>query len=329
MIPQIVYVLVANEKNLYLEELWVSLWSLRRFHPEALVRVLVDVDTNDYINKHKELLSLISEVIVVPTPKEYNAKQRSRQIKTTIRDVIEGDFIFIDTDTVVCKPLDSLIDSIELSKYSIWAVPDGHLPLKECLFPPTDQMRRIFNDDCSDSLYWFNSGVMYVADTPIAHDFYKAWNKNWEYSCFEKNNSQDQPALLKTNKEFDYIIGELPGIYNAQIALSLKYFADAAILHWWHMYFIENQNYSQYFSLEIYRKLKLEGTITDEIKELIINAKQSFVSPSMPVGEEHILFMFTPMAKTFIRIYKEGGPASWLMIKMAGWLETIHHFFKK
>ena len=331
MIPQIVYVLVANEKNLYLEEMWVSIFSLRRHHPEATVKVLVDMETKEYLSRFPQLTSMIDETVVVQTPAGYNAKQRSRQIKTTIRNVLTGDYIFIDTDTVICKPLDGIVEDIrELKDFrGIAAVREGHVTMKETLFPPTGTVKRIFDIDISQSPLMTNSGVMFVADIPFTHEFYKRWNENWKRSCFEKGNSQDQPSLYATDCQYGYVIRELSGIYNAQVAMSLKYYADAVILHWWHMDFIEDQSYSPYFSLEIYQDLKKEGEITPQIEELIINAKQSFVSPTMPVGKEHILFLFSPAGKIFNRIYKEGGAASWLMLKMAKWLERIHHYTKK
>ena len=331
MIPQIVYVLVANEKNLYLEEMWVSIFSLRRHHPEATVKVLVDMETKEYLSRFPQLTSMIDETVVVQTPAEYNAKQRSRQIKTTIRNVLKGDYIFIDTDTVICKPLDGIVEDIrELKDFrGIAAVREGHVTMKETLFPPTGTVKRIFDIDISKSPLMTNSGVMFVADIPFTHEFYKRWNENWKRSCFEKGNSQDQPSLYATDCQYGYVIRELSGIYNAQVAMSLKYYADAVILHWWHMDFIEDQSYSPYFSLEIYQNLKKAGEITPQIEDLIINAKQSFVSPTMPVGKEHILFLFSPAGKIFNRIYKEGGAASWLMLKMAKWLERIHHYTKK
>ena len=331
MIPQIVYVLVANEKNLYLEEMWVSIFSLRRHHPEATVKVLVDMETKEYLSRFPQLTSMIDETVVVQTPAGYNAKQRSRQIKTTIRNVLKGDYIFIDTDTVICKPLDGIVEDIrELKDFrGIAAVREGHATMKDTLFPPTGTVKRIFDIDISQSPLMTNSGVMFVEDIPFTHEFYKRWNENWKRSCFEKGNSQDQPSLYATDCQYGYVIRELSGIYNAQVAMSLKYYADAVILHWWHMDFIEDQSYSPYFSLEIYQDLKKEGEITPQIEELIINAKQSFVSPTMPVGKEHILFLFSPAGKIFNRIYKEGGAASWLMQKMAKWLERIHHYTKK
>lgn len=331
MIPQIVYVLVANEKNLYLEEMWVSIFSLRRHHPEATVKVLMDVETKEYLSRFPQLTSMIDETVVVQTPAGYNAKQRSRQIKTTIRNVLKGDYIFIDTDTVICKPLDGIVEDIrELKDFKgIAAVREGHVTMKDTLFPPTGTVKRIFDIDISQSPLMTNSGVMFVADIPFTHEFYKRWNENWKRSCFEKGNSQDQPSLYATDCQYGYVIRELSGIYNAQVAMSLKYYADAVILHWWHMDFIEDQSYSPYFSLKIYQDLKKEGEITPQIEELIINAKQSFVSPTMPVGKEHILFLFSPAGKIFNRIYKEGGAASWLMLKMAKWLERIHKYTKK
>ncbi len=331
MIPQIVYVLVANEKNLYLEEMWVSIFSLRRHHPEATVKVLMDVETKEYLSRFPQLTSMIDETVVVQTPAGYNAKQRSRQIKTTIRNVLKGDYIFIDTDTVICKPLDGIVEDIrELKDFrGIAAVREGHVTMKDTLFPPTGTVKRIFDIDISQSPLMTNSGVMFVADIPFTHEFYKRWNENWKRSCFEKGNSQDQPSLYATDCQYGYVIRELSGIYNAQVAMSLKYYADAVILHWWHMDFIEDQSYSPYFSLEIYQNLKKAGEITPQIEDLIINAKQSFVSPTMPVGKEHILFLFSPAGKIFNRIYKEGGAASWLMLKMAKWLERIHKYTKK
>ncbi len=326
MNTQIVYTLISSEKDCFLEELWVSLHSLRLFHPEVKVMVLVDEPTKVYMERFPKLCDMITEIVVVPVPEQYNAKQRSREIKTTVRNVIDGTYLFIDTDTVICKPLDA-IDNLT---YDIAAVPDGHIPLSELMFSPTESIKNIFGVDISDSEYWFNSGVMYVADNEKTRAFYRSWNKNWTFSCFQKGQSQDQPALSVTNKEFGDLISKLDDIYNAQVAMSLKYFADAAILHWWHMSFIENQDYSPYFSLQIYKEVKENGGLTPHVEEVIRNCKQSFVSPTMPIGKEHIYFLFSPAGKIFNRIYKDGGIASFLMNKCAGVLDKIHkHTSKK
>ena len=325
MQTQIVYVLVSSNEDLYLEELWVSLYSLRKFHPEVNVSVLVDNATLSRINALPNLCSLITSVIVVPTPDGYNAKQRSRFIKTSIRLIIDGPFLFIDTDTVISKPL-SEIDNLG---EGIYAVPECHLPISENPFSPLPNVKRIFNVDASDCTYWFNSGVMYVSDCKETHEFYRQWNKNWTFSCFEKGESQDQPALLKTNHDWGNYIKCLPDIYNCQVSMSLKYFADAAIIHWWHMNFIENQSYSPFLDLSIYKEVKENNGISPKVECLILNCKQSFVSPTMPVGLEQMFFLFSPAGKIFNKIYKEGGAASFLMIKMSAWLDKLHKLTRR
>ena len=71
---QIVYVLVANENNLYLEEFWISIFSVRLIHSDINIKVLVDVDTEKMVISRPKLMTLISELIVVPTSRGYNAK---------------------------------------------------------------------------------------------------------------------------------------------------------------------------------------------------------------------------------------------------------------
>ena len=325
MRTQIVYTLISSEDDYFLEELWVSLYSLRLFHPEVTVNVLVDEPTKEYMERFPKLCNMITNIVVVPVPENYNAKQRSRVIKTTVRNVIYGTYLFIDTDTVICKPLDN-IDNLTCD---IAAVPEEHLQLKDLTFSPVNGIKNVFGVDISDSKFWFNSGVMFVADTDAARKLYHDWNKKWEFSCFQKGQSQDQPALSVANKENNMLISELPGIYNSQVAMSLKYFADAAIVHWWHMSFIENQDYSPFFSLHIYKDVKQAKGLTADIEELIKHCKQSFVSPTMPVGKDHIYFLFSPAGKIFNRIYKEGGAASFLMNKCAAILEKIHKYTKK
>lgn len=325
MRTQIVYTLISSEDDYFLEELWVSLYSLRLFHPEVTVNVLVDEPTKEYMERFPKLCNMITNIVVVPVPENYNAKHRSRVIKTTVRNVIDGAYLFIDTDTVICKPLDN-IDNLTCD---IAAVPEEHLQLKDLTFSPVNGIKNVFGVDISDSKFWFNSGVMFVADTDAARKLYHDWNKKWEFSCFQKGQSQDQPALSVANKENNMLISELPGIYNSQVAMSLKYFADAAIVHWWHMSFIENQDYSPFFSLQIYKDVKQAKGLTADIEELIKHCKQSFVSPTMPVGKDHIYFLFSPAGKIFNRIYKDGGVASFLMNKCAVVLEKIHKYTKK
>ena len=167
-----VYVLISSEQDYFLEEFWVSLFSLRQFHPKDKVMVVTDEPTSHRIDDRPELKEMISEVIIVPLPDEYNGRLRSRTLKTTVRNIIDGDFLTIDTDTVICKPLDE-VDSLSIK--NIGMVPEMHGPFKNHITYRfiTSEIKRIYDTDVSDAPYWFNSGCMLVRDNEFTREFFK------------------------------------------------------------------------------------------------------------------------------------------------------------
>lgn len=313
----ILYVLTSSESDLYLEELWVSLFSLHYFNKEVTVKVLSDKPTAERIKANPELLAMIDELYPVDVPEEYPAKERSRFIKTNIRNLIDGDFLFIDTDTVICASLEE-IDVLPIK--NIGMVPELHGPFKDHLTYPftVKDTNRIFGIDASDSPYWFNSGCMLVRDNAFTHVFFEKWQANWKYSAFQKNNSSDQRALLKTDHDYGYIIECIPDVYNAQIAMSIKWFYEAKIIHFWHFrkYFTPNMDFSPFFSHRIYRELKKEGKITDEMAITILNCKSSFRNDSMICGADEINLIMHPIATILWKQYQKKGFIHWVMDKM-------------
>ena len=69
----------------------------------------------------------VSEIIVVNVPDGMNKMHRSRYLKTTLRQHISGDFLFVDADTVITCDL-SEIDEVDME---IAAVLDRHSPVSE------------------------------------------------------------------------------------------------------------------------------------------------------------------------------------------------------
>ena len=123
MKTKIVYCIVSNDEDIYLEQAWVSIYTLRRHNPDAEVILLVDKDTElTLIGKRSGIKELVAEVKAVETPVGYNAMQRSRYLKTNFRHFISGDLLFIDADTVIGGSLAG-VDDIDAE---IACVPDEH-----------------------------------------------------------------------------------------------------------------------------------------------------------------------------------------------------------
>ena len=69
MKTKIVYVLVSDEKDLYLEQAWLSVYSLRLHNPTAYVVVLMDDNTErSLVGKRNKFCELVTEIKVVDVP---------------------------------------------------------------------------------------------------------------------------------------------------------------------------------------------------------------------------------------------------------------------
>ena len=317
MNTQIVYTVISTENDYFLEELWVSVFSLRQFHPDDKVVVMTDAPTAARINERPQLKSLISEVLVIPMPEGYNNDCRAREIKTNIRNLIDGDFLFIDTDTVICKPLDE-VDNLSVKNLAM--VPELHGPFKNhfCYEYTYKDVIRIFGTDCSDSKYWFNSGCMLVRDNELTRKFFADWKKNWTDSAFEKNENSDQRPLLKTDHDYGYIIECLPDVYDSQVAMSIQYFFEAKIVHFWHMRarYTSDMNYSPFTNKEIYKLLRTKMVIDKDIADMIIHCKSSFRSPSMIVGHNEMCFVMSQFNTILNKAYQESKFIHWMIDRM-------------
>ena len=76
MKTQIVYVIVSSDRDVFLEELWVSVFSLRHYHPDATVNVIADAETAKRIEGIKELQTMITNVIVGNTQENNTPQQK-------------------------------------------------------------------------------------------------------------------------------------------------------------------------------------------------------------------------------------------------------------
>ena len=305
MKTKIVYCIVSNEEDIYLEQAWVSIYTLRRHNPEAEVILLVDKGTEAALTgKRGGIRELVTEVVAVDTPDGYNAMQRSRYLKTNFRQFIADDLLFIDADTVVGGSLAG-INNIEAE---IACVPDGHRRFRELSGYDIicHRLCSIYGEMSFDDEYYFNSGVIYVKDTPRMRAFFADWYETWKYSSFEKGSSLDQPALFMTNKKNGHIIRELPGEFNCQIAYSLKYFYGGLILHFFNVSLpMLSSELSVFYDENFYRKIKEYGGVGHEVKETLDNKSMWFNLQTNIVDSSHFYFFTTSVGFNIYKSFME------------------------
>ncbi len=229
MKTKIAYVLISSDKDIYLEQAYISMMSLKHHMPDAHIELLVDKQTEaTLIGLRKKLLEFVDHLIVADIVGDYTPQQRSRLLKTSLRSYVEGDYLFIDSDTIITKQLYDIDDC----NYSIAACQDSHSSFEK---NPYRNMcvshGNILEWPIEGEKVYFNSGVIYVKDDATARDFYAKWNELW-IDGSRKGVNMDQPTFAKTNYELKHPVSILDDTWNCELKHGLKYLKDAKIVHY-------------------------------------------------------------------------------------------------
>lgn len=310
MKTNIVYILTSSDSDVYYEETLISAWSARYWNPTANIILVTEDKTDLRLKNDCELMSIISEKIVVSMPSEWNQQKRSRELKTTLRKLVSGDYLYIDTDTVVCSAMDE-VDSI---KDDMSAVLDCHHTYSSAIHFVSARLS-LLGAFAEEGDRYFNSGVMYVKDNAATHEFYDLWHNLYQESL-NKGFCVDQPSLFVANQRYN-LIKELWGGYNCQIFCGgLPWLADAKIVHafngvqsWGHGNPKKDQKYDPVKSYAFYRpadtnfllKIKEQGKLFDEDKQVIMTAKSQFYGEYQLMFGQNLEFYHSALYHVFSR----------------------------
>lgn len=304
MNTKIVYCVISNLKDYYLEEAWASAFTMKYYNPSAHICLVCDQNTKaEIMNSYRrKSLEYIDEVIAVEVDENLTNMQRSRWIKTNLRNLIQGDFLFLDTDTIITSDISEIDDF----NFDIGAVLDWHKHTRELKDIPfysenfEKTIKNIFGIKLKEETDVFNSGVMYVKDNASTYNFYKRWNELWDCGR-KKGMSRDQPSLAVTCEELNYPITEISGIYNAQMKMSPKYVASAKILHTFSGNYVSN--ISCVMGTGVTSIIKKNENLTEDAKAELLSAKDSYYSPLYMAGLNMWPLLCSPSWLLLQRIY--------------------------
>lgn len=266
MKTKLVYVLTCALEATYIEQALMAVWSARYHNPDAHIVLMVDDKTDALLtDKRGEILNYVSEKIVVPFEDESLTPMfRSRWIKTQVRQLIEGDFLFIDSDTICQRPLDD-VDTFDCE---VGAVLESHLPVNEfcdSLHRSAQNANEKIGVDIDVEQLYFSSGVLFVRDTEKTHRLYELWHRYWK----EGNDiglKIDQPSLAKANREMGHIIQQIPDSYNCILFTRPPFVREAHILH-----IAAYQNPSFLFTNKVLNNVKENGIGNEWLQKMILH----------------------------------------------------------
>jgi lipopolysaccharide biosynthesis glycosyltransferase len=296
MRTKIVYTIVCDENSTYIEQALISVYSLRKYEPKTIVEIVTDKDT-EFLIRHgrNKILKYVNNIIAVECPQGFSPMQRSRYLKTNLRQFVKGDYLFIDCDTIVCNTLED-IDDVD-ADIAMVADINGELSLSD----------RIIIEKCKKAGFsnvkghpYFNSGIIYVRDTPKAHQLYEEWYRLWKESD-ARGIPFDQPALCQANINTGLPIKELPGIWNCQIKFNNghQFLKQANILHY---YSNNGKGERSYTQDRIFEYVRGKGRIDEVVDKMICNPRTIFYTAMTINPDKAFEFFYSEMIHYFFNV---------------------------
>lgn len=284
-----VYILICNDDNFFAEQTLVSMFSLRYYNPKANIVLIVDQDTSLYLNKsNNKIFDYIDDIIIATVPNELSPKKKSRFLKTSLRLLIDGDYIYLDCDTIICGSLHEMLSM----NCQMGAVIDNHGLLDNFQF--YDYMNKTHNRYIKFCNY-FNTGILFVKDTPLTREFYKDWHNHFLKDMQRFDYDFDQPSCNIINHKYE-IIQKLDDKFNFQLitpSIGEHRVEKALIIH----YFTSIECLNMFFPFrEFYfiKKIRNKG-INEEMKAIILNSKDFIYSMSCYLDEREKQIYISPV----------------------------------
>lgn len=279
------YALVSDEKDIYYEQTLCSMLSLRHYNPEAFISLLVDDGTDGNLSGFRgKIRELVQEYKVVEFESGVSNMVRSRLLKTGMRNLVDGDFLFLDGDTAIVDRLDGFPESLG----DVAAVSDLHsgegdrYRVRHKRFR-TSLEKLGFSLDLKN--LYFNSGAIYAKDSPAARAFFEKWHELYRY-CAEHSVFTDQFSFNETNHRLGFPIRELPGEWNCQVREAYNHLyrvrtiypilCGAKIIHFFGSGRDGKKEPHPLMKKSFFENIKRNGAIGEEDLRILYNAKNEF-----------------------------------------------------
>lgn len=287
MRTKLVYVLTCAPEATYIEQALISIWSARYHNPNVQIVLFVDNKTRAIlVGMRSEILNYISDCKVVDFDDDATMMYRSRYIKTRVRSLVDGDILFVDSDTIINGSLAEIDDY----PYDVAAVFESNLSISQfhpSLYDSLAENARKVGWNPEEEQHYFSSGVIYAKDTLAAHVLFEKWHNNWQQGL-SLDIRIDQPSLAKANIECGRLIQPIENKWNCIMFTHPRWAKDALVLH-----FAAYRNMSFLFSNRVLRYIKENG-LTDYIKYYILHPTQSYI----PFDSEFYHFKINDYSRT-------------------------------
>lgn len=205
---------------------FVSASALRRLYPGGRIVLLGDAATVAELRARFPALAEVAEVHAAPLHAKH-PHGRSRELKMGLRELLDGDLVYLDADTLPLRRFDELF----ASGPAFAGVLDRNRKHRRPHVPKW--VRQPF-----ERMGWrttlpryFNSGVLFLPETPATRALAAEWRSRYARLRDELDVEFDQPALNSSLDALGTEVRVLPVEFNAMVQAWPYAARRARVLH--------------------------------------------------------------------------------------------------
>jgi len=223
------YVVTSSGRDQYSAMTRVPCASVRISNPGFRVLLITDSASAQRLAGARDpLLDEVDAHVHFETP-EGDASFRNRFLKTNLRSLIDGSYLFLDSDTLIRGDLSDVFST----DADIAGAPNHSKDaLEEQIWYKDRAVLTRLGWRVRPDVY-INGGAMLCHDTPGARRFGTDWHAKWLTSYRQTNGYRDQPALNAAVFDSGVRLAVLPHRFNAQFKTQVSTARDAVV---WHCY---------------------------------------------------------------------------------------------
>lgn len=224
---KVVYVLSAAGWNRYAKMTWLSASSVRRVQPNVDITVLVDDDTWDHSRSALAPLEQVVDRLIRVETGLVDKVRSGMTMKTLARQVVDGDYIFVDCDIIATSPFADMLEGTE----HFAACLDCNLPPGSPQLVPR-RYRELLNrlGWVTEMPRYVNTGVLASKDTAESRQLSIEWTRRYRI-CLEHDCWDDQPAFNISIADQQLPVRICPPAYNAMVLIDPALAKHGILLH--------------------------------------------------------------------------------------------------
>jgi hypothetical protein len=224
-----VFALTSAGRDIFSAMTRIAMASLRLTNPLARVTVACDPETDAAVRRASDpILDEVDTWLPLDAPGG-TPTFRNRFVRTRLREVIEGPYLYLDGDVLVRGD----ISEVFALDVDVAAAANHSRTLRHEQISPGDAaILKAMGWEARPDVY-LNAGVMYLNDTAAALRFCAEWHSRWLASGSVSPRHVDQPAMNSALAAVMPRLAVLPPRLNAQFRNVVSVARDAVI---WHYY---------------------------------------------------------------------------------------------